>query len=421
MASSRARMALEGKKGYIYLLLITICIAYFVENFLRSAAGALTPILIDELGISHAAMGLLISAYFFVYGLMQIPSGVLSDTFGARKTIISFTAITVVGIIIFQVSRSYHFLFSAQFLIGVGCSTFYINAVKLVSTWFPAERKATAIGILSASSGLGNFVSYMGFPVAVESFGGWRNLYLLMSVILVLNWGMNFFIIKDKEQVSLEMLSENPRSILKSIRKVLVNRAIYPFITGYILASTSWVFMNWMPQFLIDTKGFTYLEVGQIASAGTIAGIPGCIIVAAISDKMRNRKKPLIEFALLYSILLGIFIYLPSTSPLLIFAAISFTLNFAVSFWVLFFSMIPETLPSEIAGIGLGLMNGFGTIGFSLITPIYGGLVDSTGGYAASNLVILGGAILMPLIFVFFIKECYGGAKMDDLLTINNE
>ena len=181
------------------------------------------------------------------------------------------------------------------------------------------------------------------------------------------------------------------------------------------------MFMNWMPQFLIDTKGFTYLEVGQIASAGTIAGIPGCIIVAAISDRIRNRKKPLIGFALLYTLLLGVFMYLPGASPLLIFAAISFTLNFAVSFWVLFFSMIPETLPEEIAGIGLGLMNGLGTIGFSIITPIYGGLVDSTGGYGASNLLILFGAVLMPLIFIFFIKECYGGVKTDALLTVGSE
>ena len=214
-------MALERRSSYIYLLLITICVAYFVENFLRSAAGALTPILINELGISHAAMGLLISAYFFVYGLMQIPSGILSDTFGARKTIISFTAITVIGIILFQVSRSFHLLFGAQFLIGIGCSTFYINAVKLVSTWFPAERKATAIGVLSASSGLGNFVSYMGFPIAVETMGGWRSLYLLMSAILILNWGMNFFIIKDRENVTLDVLSESKTSIVDSMKNVL--------------------------------------------------------------------------------------------------------------------------------------------------------------------------------------------------------
>lgn len=166
-------MPLEKSRYYVAILLASICVTYFVENFLRSAAGALTPILIDELGISHGAMGLLVSAYFFVYGLMQLPSGILRDTFGAKKTILGFTALTVVGVFLFWVSKSYNLLFVAQLLVGIGCSTFYINAVKLVSTWFPANRKATAIGILSASSGLGivNGAGTIGFSVIAPVYG----------------------------------------------------------------------------------------------------------------------------------------------------------------------------------------------------------------------------------------------------------
>lgn len=404
---SVSRIPLEKSRHYAVLLLATICVTYFVENFLRSAAGALTPILIEELGISHGAMGLLISAYFFVYGLMQLPSGILSDTFGAKKTILGFTALTVVGIFLFWASRSYTFLFVAQFLVGIGCSTFYINAVKLVSIWFPPERKATAIGVLSASSGLGNFVSYMGFPIAMERLGGWRTLYFWMSVVLVVNWVMNLFIISEKNGLHASTHSARG-SIMKSVSAVFRDRRMYPFLAGYILASTSWVFMNWMPQYLIDAKGFTYFEVGQIASVGTIAGIPGCILVAAVSDRLRRRKLPLMAFAVAYSGLFAVFLFLPAATPLIAYMALSFLMSFCVSFWVLFFSMIPETLPAETSAIGLGIMNGVGTIGFSVVAPLYGGLVDVTGGYMLSNLMILGGALAMPLIFGLFIKECYG-------------
>lgn len=119
---------------------------------------------------------MLISAYFFVYGLMQVPSGILSDSLGAKKTIIFSTMITIIGTFLFWTSNTYTLLFMAQFLVGIGGSTFYINAIKLVSAWFPTEKKATAIGVLSASSGLGNTLSYMGFPIAVASLGGWRTL-----------------------------------------------------------------------------------------------------------------------------------------------------------------------------------------------------------------------------------------------------
>jgi predicted MFS family arabinose efflux permease len=399
---------LARQMSYAYLLLATICLTYFVENFLRSAAGALTPILIGELGISHGSMGLLISAFFFVYGVMQIPSGILSDALGARRTILGFTALTVVGVFLFWLSRSYSFLGLAQLMVGVGCSVFYINAVKLISTWFPAERKATAIGVLSAASGLGNFVAYMGFPLAVERLGDWRPLYLGMSVLLVANWAMNFRVLRGNGSTQVDGPHTRVQPIMRTLLATLADSRLLPFIAGYVLASFSWVFLSWMPQYLIDTKGFTYVDAGMVASVGSIAGIPGCIVVAAISDRLRRRKLPIVAFSAAYAVLLFIFLGLPGGLPLAVYLAVSFGLTFMVSFWVLFFSMVPETLPPDRVGIGLGLVNGLGTIGFSVVAPVYGVLVDATGGYGASSMVLLGGAVAMTLIFALFLKECYG-------------
>jgi predicted MFS family arabinose efflux permease len=395
--------------NYALILLATICVTYFVENFLRSSAGALTPILIQELGISHGSMGLLISAYFFVYGLMQIPSGILSDALGARKTILGFTALTVAGVFLFWLSRSYMLLGLAKFMVGIGSSVFYINAVRLLSTWFPPERKATAIGVLSAASGLGNFVAYMGFPLTVQRLGDWRPFYLGMSLLLVANWAMNFRILRDRDEPALDGPHTRGQPILKTLVATVTDKRLLPFIAGYVLASFGWVFINWMPQYLIDVKGFAYVDAGLVASVGSIAGIPGCIVIAAVSDKLRKRKAPIVAFSAVYSVLLALFLFFPGELPLAAYLALSFLITFAVSFWVLFFSMVPETLPPERAGMGLGLVNGLGTMGFSLVAPLYGGLVDATGGYGASNALLMAGAVAMTLIFALFMRECYGG------------
>ena len=83
-------------------------------------------------------------------------------------------------------------------------------------------------------------------------------------------------------------------------------------------------------------------------------------------------------------------------------------ISFCMSIWVLFFSMIPEILPLEKASLGLGVLNGFGTIGFSLVTPIYGTLIDSTGGFWISNFLVLGIGLAMTAILILFTKETYG-------------
>jgi sugar phosphate permease len=178
-----------------------------------------------------------------------------------------------------------------------------------------------------------------------------------------------------------------------------------------MLLSFGWVLNTWMPQFLMETKNFTYVEAGLISSVGTIAGIPGCITMGAVSDRLRKRKLPLMIFSSLYTIALTIFIFAPGGFPLALFAALSFSISFCASMWVLFFSMVPEVLPPGKASIGLGLVNGLGTIGFSIITPFYGGLIDSTGSYSASNMVIIVTSLIMTATMVFFTKETYGGFK----------
>jgi hypothetical protein len=75
---------------------------------------------------------------------------------------------------------------------------------------------------------------------------------------------------------------------------------------------------------------------------------------------------------------------------------------------VLFLSMVPETLPSKTVGIGLGLLNGSGTLTVVCVTSIYGVLVDVTGNYGASNAFILASNVLMILTYIFLIRESYG-------------
>jgi len=397
-----------GEKGsHALLILAAVCATYFFENFLRQAPSALTPILIEDLGITHGMAGLLISAYFFLYAFMQIPSGVLSDALGPRRTIIGFTVFTVLGTGLFYFASDVNTLLAAQLLIGLGSSVLYINAVRIVSNWFPAEKKASAIGVLSAASGLGNFAAYIGFPLAISLIGSWKTLYLVCSGLLVVNFVVNLLFLRDSPD-GVDSWENGGNSVWASLRQVFTFRQIYPLIAGYILLSSSWVFLSWIPQFLTDAKGLPYIDVGLVSSVGSVMGIPGCILMGVISDRLRRRKFPLVAFSVAYVALLVLFLGLPRGTPTVVFSLLNAGIGFAISLWVLFFAMIPESLPPEVAGIALGLVNGIGTLGFSLMTPVYGALVDVTGTYVASNAILVIAGIGMTLIFAFFTKESYG-------------
>ena len=400
---------MDKQRELALTILATISITYLVENFLRSAASALTPVLIQELGISRGAMGLLITAYYLIYGIMQFPSGVLADVLGPRRSIIWFTAITCMGSILFWMSYRYELLFAAQFTMGVGTSVFYINAVTLIGHWFPPERKATAIGILSASMGVGAFASFMGLPLAATLWGNWRSLYLAMLGILVINWVMNFFILKDSPVIIKSNLSQKKgRNILRSFKETFSDRRFHPPLLGYMMMGFIFALYSWINQFLIEEKGLTYIEAGTVSSLGTVAGFIGCLLIGVISDRLRKRKLPLLIFSGVNLLLLFSIILVPAKLSVAVYAAIWFGMGICGSMWILFFSMVSEVLPPETAGIGLGLLNGLGNIFSSLITPIYGSLVDITGNYYIPNIISLLLGVVTLVILIKYLKETYG-------------
>ena len=402
------------KRKYAWVILAVVILAYFTENFLRSAPSALSPILIEELGLSYGMAGVLFSSYFFLYALMQVPSGILSGVLGPRRTIVTFTLITVVGTLLFYVSHDFWTLILAQLLIGFGSSVFYINAVRLTSEWFPPEKRASALGFLSAATGLGNFASYIGFPLAITLIGGWRPLDLYSGILMTVAFAANVLFLKENPEAENNDREKSGAPLMALVKAAFMDRRVYPFIAGFVLMSFTWVLMTWLPQFLIDTRGLSYMDVGIVSSAGNIMGIPGCILIALISDRLRKRKLPLVAFSALSALFVALLLLSGPGTPIVVYAILVGGIGFCQSTWVLFFPMIGETLPHETSGIAQGLVNGIGTLGFSFMSPIYGALVDATGGYGPSNTIVLAVSVLTTLMFVFFTTETYGGANGSD-------
>jgi MFS family permease len=403
---------LEKQRRLAITILATICVTYFVENFLRSAASALTPVLIQELGISRGAMGFLITGYFLIYGIMQLPAGVLTDVLGPRKSIVWFTALTIVGGVLFWLSYRYELLFAAQFIMGIGTSVFYINAITIIGRWFPPERKATAIGVLSASTGIGAFASYMGFPLATVMGGSWRTLYFVMLSVLAINWVMNLLVLKDFPETTIQTL-QTRQNILTSIKETLMDRRLYPLIFGYIMLGLNFTLFSWANQFLIETKKLTYIESGMVTSLGTVAGFIGCLAIGVLSDRIRKRRLPIIFFLGVYTLLLAGLIVIPAGYPIATYAGIWGAMSLCGSIWVLFPSMVGELVPPRKVSIGFGAMNGLTMIFSSLATPIYGSLVDMTGSFFVPTIISLGLGVFTLIILFIFLKETYGNINRE--------
>lgn len=105
--------------------------------------------------------------------------------------------------------------------------------------------------------------------------------------------------------------------------------------------------------------------------------------------------------------MLMLIIFLPASTPLQIFLMSGVLLGITSTMWVLPYAMVAEALPSDLSGVGLGLLNFLGYVGSIVMTPLFGALIDKTGSYALSNQIVIAIALVVVLFYAIPVKETY--------------
>jgi len=149
---------------------------YYLSYVFRAVNAVLGPGLAAEFGLSAAQLGLLTGVYFFSFGLVQIPLGILLDRFGPRRTNGALLVLAAAGVYAFAHSHSYESLVLSRALIGLGVSACLMASIQAFVLWFPAERTATMIALAYSMGGLGALTASVPFEFALRYYD-WREIF----------------------------------------------------------------------------------------------------------------------------------------------------------------------------------------------------------------------------------------------------
>jgi MFS family permease len=103
-----------------------------------------------DLHLGKAELGMVFGAFGLAYALFEVPSGLLGDRFGVRKTLTrivvgwsAFTALT-------GAAWSFSSLWIARFLFGAGEAGCFPNLTRMLSTWLPLKARLRAQALMWA-------------------------------------------------------------------------------------------------------------------------------------------------------------------------------------------------------------------------------------------------------------------------------
>ncbi len=372
---------------YRWAVFAVLSAIYFFVYFHRMSSAVIAKELMDEFSVGAVAMGVMSSAYFYPYAILQIPVGFLSDTAGTRKTATAFTFIAFAGALMFGMAGSFSHAVIARVLMGAGVSGVYIPAIKAFSRWFRKQEFASITGIILA---VGNFGALSAsYPLAMMViFFGWRFSFVLIAVITLILAILCWLIVRDSpESMGLESVVEYENSggksdLRKGFLRVISNRyfwllAIWFFFEYGALAGFQGL---WGGPYLVDVYHLSKSGVGEVLMMVGLGMMVGSPITGLFSDRiLKTRKFILMMWTLMFLIAWAPLAFMTGRLSISTLYYISFLMGFSGSSLIIVFTSTKELFPLEITGIATSLVNIFPFVGAAVFQTIMGYILDLYG------------------------------------------
>ncbi|GAB1392235.1 MFS transporter [Rhodocyclaceae bacterium] len=363
-----------------WLILAVVVAAYVLSFFQRFAPAGIAQDLAASFQTSAASLGVLAATYFYVYTLMQVPTGILVDTLGPRKILFIGGMVAGAGSLLFGMAQSLDGALAGRTLIGLGVSVTFIAMLKLIAVWFEEHRFASVVGL---SMLVGNFGSVLaGSPLSwMAQNAGWRGVFVGVGIVSLALGVLAWLLVRDRPPRQDGAVSPAPTFdrtvILTGLLRVVKNRATWPAVfvnTG--LSGSFFAFGGlWATPFLTQGLGMPRDTATAHLSLYFAGFAVGCLLVGTLSDRLRRRKPVIIASSLVYSAvwlvwLSGLALPLMATYALFCLMGLmtaSFTLSWACA---------KEVNPPALSGMSTSVANMGGFLMGALLQPAVGKIMD---------------------------------------------
>ena len=253
--------------------------ALFINYVDRGAVTTTAPLIQDELALSAAQLGVLFSAFFWTYSILQIPVGWVAERYGAQRVLAVGLALWACATMLVGLAHSFTALLLLRLLLGIGESGSFPCASKLLAAAVPVGSLAMANGIVAFAYQLGPAVgAYCGGLIMVHY--GWRAAFWVFGSLSLL-WLLPWSRVRMPRALVASSADESPPlgSIVR--QRSLWGTALGLFSTNY----TFYFLLNWLPTYVVRERGFSISEMAGLTGSAYLVSAGSSIIAGWAIDR----------------------------------------------------------------------------------------------------------------------------------------
>jgi sugar phosphate permease len=383
----------------------------------RQAINSVFPLLEKELGLSMVQLGLLGSAFAWVYGLSGFFAGFVVDRISRKKAILGGLYTWSIICMSTAFSRGFNMLFALRAAEGLGETIYYPASMSMVSDYHGKETRSRAIGLHQTSVYAGTIAGGF-FAGKIAELYGWRWSFIVFGGLgVLLGFVLNRFLREPRRgQADLAEHEANSASLnVAQFFQLLKRTPTMVCLMGAFMCSNfvAVVLLTWMPKFLYDRFHMGLAVAGLTATIFVqLASVLGSITGGWLADFLRQktpRGRILVQAA---GVLCG--------APFVAWCGMTrsvIALIIALTCWGFckgmydanIFASLFDVVRPEARGTAAGFLNSVGWLGGGGSAPVLIGWIAKdrglSAGITAASTVYLLACALLVVAAVFFVKK----------------
>lgn len=260
----------------LFLLGLSAIINYIDRSNLSIAA----PLIKDEMGITAAQLGTLLSAFFWTYSLMHLVSGWLVDRFDVKWVcalgfLVWSGATAITGIL-----HGFAALLTARVVLGLGEAVSLPSYGKIICTYFDERRRGFANAVIISGLALGPAIGFLIGGSAVSRFG-WRPFFVVVGAAGLL-WLVPWVAWMPRRDAAQAATASPFSGMLAVIRR---RSAWGMWICHFTLTYPLYFLLTWLPYYLTRSRGLSLNQMARVAAAVFFVFAASSAIAGKVADR----------------------------------------------------------------------------------------------------------------------------------------
>jgi sugar phosphate permease len=425
------RLEATPRLKFIQRAALAMLVVAGVVNYIdRATLAVANPLIREDLGLSIADMGYLLSAFLWSYAFAQLPTGAMVDKLGPRVLLTLGLSLWSLAQVLGGLVQGFGQFFGARVLLGIGEAPQFPTCARVVRDWFNQRDRGLATGVFNCASSLGTAIAVPLLTFLMLAFG-WRTMFMVMGVAGLVVAAVWYFSYRNPDEIALtaeeiayrtqgDPPGQRTKVTFREWKLLFRFRTTWGMILGYFgCIYLTWIYTAWLPGYLEIQRHMSVKYTGWAAAIPFAWGVVGGVLGGYIADilvrrgvaPLKSRRYPAAIALLGTAACTVAAAYVSSNTLAIIFISASLFLVYVTSTcaWALSSVAVPTNCTASI-----GAMQNFGGyLGGALAPTVTGVIVQETGSFVPALVVGALIGVASAASYLFIVDQPITAAEMD--------